>query len=287
MNISNIWKLYQGALIPNLPPHVNVNLNEEFAAELLKSKKAFFIRWTTDFDVNCQLPFWYVIKDEKEDTSLRRYNTKIRSEIRRGLRNTKVEKIDNIGENIVENLYSIYLSAFERYKNVYLKPVSFDFFKKELITYNAGDVWLVKNKAEIPIAYALTKIDSYEGTVVGYNVIKLNPRYLKLYPSYALVFEYYLNEKNVLYVHDGSRNLGHDTNIHNWLIRKFKFRKAYARLHIVYRKDIELLVKSLYPLKDSIYRLASFNSYLKKLAVLLKHEEIRRGCELAYKNCKE
>ncbi len=87
--------------------------------------------------------------------------------------------------------------------------------------------------------------------------------------------KYYLNEKNFLYVSDGARSLSHQTNIQDFLIRKFRFRKAYCRLHIVYRKDIEFLVNVLYPLKNIIYK--SNNKILQKIGVLLKHEEIRRS----------
>jgi len=87
--------------------------------------------------------------------------------------------------------------------------------------------------------------------------------------------KYYLNERNFLYVNDGSRSLSHNTNIQNYLIEKFHFRKAYCKLNILYRKDIEFLVNLLFPIRKIIYRVDT--NLFQKISVLLKHEEIRRG----------
>ena len=40
----------------------------------------------------------------------------------------------------------------------------------------------------------------------------------------------YLNENNFRYVNDGAKSMSHDTNIQEFLIKKFKFRKAYCQL---------------------------------------------------------
>ena len=53
--------------------------------------------------------------------------------------------------------------------------------------------------------------------------------------------------KNFLYVNDGARSISHHTNIQTFLIDKFKFRRAFVKLHIVYRWDIGLAIKILYP----------------------------------------
>ena len=133
------------------------------------------------------------------------------------------------------------------------------------------------------VAFCLTEEKvTRNGSVVNYSVIKLHPDYLKGYPSYALIYEmnrYYLNEKNVLYVHDGARSLGHETNIHDWLIKKFRFRKAYAKLHVIYRKDIFFLVKVLYSFQSLFYKLETKIPLVKKIAILLRHEDIKRRCE--------
>ena len=119
-----------------------------------------------------------------------------------------------------------------------------------------------------------------ENDSVNYSTIKFHPSYLKLYPSYALFFQmndYYLNQKDFLYVNDGAKSLSHQTNIQDFLIQKFKFKKAYCRLHVAYRWDVGLVVKFLYPFRSIIKD--SKNSSLEKIELLLKHEEIRKSYE--------
>ena len=62
-----LWRKYQGALIPDVVPHEEIRLSDSEARELIEEARAYFIRWTEDFDSKSVYPFWYVVKDEKED----------------------------------------------------------------------------------------------------------------------------------------------------------------------------------------------------------------------------
>jgi hypothetical protein len=145
-----------------------------------------------------------------------------------------------------------------------------------MINANGYDYFAVyENRGYKMIAYSSNRL---QNNMVNYTTIKFHPDYLKLYPSYALFYkmnEYYLNEKKVLYVNDGARSISHQTNIQDFLIQKFNFRKAYCKLNIAYRWDIGLIVKILYPFRQI------FNSFdnkiFNKIEVLLKQEEIRRS----------
>ncbi len=282
------WYKYHGVLLPDVAPHENIALSEKQAKKMIKLTQAYMVRWASDFDSSIEYPFWYVLKDEREDVSLKSYKAKIRSEIKRGLRNCRTELLSHskrYTEDFMLKLYEIYVNAFKRYKKNYANVVDSDTYQKniskDLMNPNK-DFWLVtlKESGE-PIAYAQTVI---KGNVVSYNVIKLHPDYLKFYPSYSLIFEmnrYYLNERNFLYVHDGTRSIGHETHIHEWLIKKFKFRKAYCKLNVVYRDDVRSLVNILFPFREIIYRCG--NILCNKLSPLLKQEEIRRKCEMLSK----
>jgi len=266
------WINYHGALIPDLPPHIEVNLSKSEQKELLKLSGAYFLRWTNEWDREKVSQFWYVIKDEKEDINI--YKSKIRNQIKKGLKNCRVEKVTK--EYISENGYEVYYEAFKRYET-FLKPMSKENFKKSILNSQSNiDFWgvFVNNKL---VAYSQNKIRE---NICEYNVTKFNPNFLKYRPSEALFFEmnkYYLNEKNFLYVSDGARSISHKTNIQDFLISKFRFRKAYCKLNVVYRKDIELLVKILFTFRRIFF--SSKNKYFQKLSVLLKHEEIRKSFE--------
>ena len=262
------WRLYQGTLIPDSPPHIEIYLTREEQKELLKKTKAYFIRWTNEWDKR-EGCFWYVIKDEKEDWS--KYSSNTRNQIRKGLKYCKIEKVSK--EFLAENGYNVYINAFKRYKT-FLNPLSRQEFRNAIMYYQDYDFWGAFYDGRL-VAYSQNLIQE---NVCNYSVLKIHPEYLKLYPSYALLYEmnrYYLNERNFLYVNDGARSLSHQTNIQSFLISKFKFRKAYCKLNIVYREDIEILVNILFHFRKMIYKID--NNIFQKLSVLLRHEEIRRG----------
>ena len=117
-----------------------------------------------------------------------------------------------------------------------------------------------------------------ESNSCNYSTIKFHPKYLRLYSSYALFYTmnyYYLNEMKFRYVNDGARNLVHKTNIQDFLITKFGFRKAYCKLHIQYNLFLKFLVMLIYPLRFVFYRFN--NKFAVKITSLLVQEEIRRG----------
>ena len=86
-----------------------------------------------------------------------------------------------------------------------------------------------------------------------------------------------LNENNFQYVNDGARSISHETNIQSFLIDKFRFRKAYCKLHIIYSKPINILIQILFPL-SSLLRCFDFGP-LVKINILLYQESIRRSYE--------
>ena len=135
----------------------------------------------------------------------------------------------------------------------------------------------LENDENKMIAYSSNLI---EDKSCNYKTIKFDPDYLSLYPSYALIHEmnkYYLNELSLDFVNDGARSISHDTNIQSYLIQKFDFRQAFCKLNIIYRWDIELLIKILFPFKNIIKKYN--NKITNKLSVLLLQEEIKRSYE--------
>jgi hypothetical protein len=270
------WRNYQGALMPVGAPHIRIELSNDEIAHLLKTSGAYFIRWVSDFDCRRETAFWYVIKDGK--SSLEALSANTRSKVRRGLKHCSVKKTDAV--TIARQGYPVYQKAFSRY-DTFLQPAAKENFQKQISNLQDNpewEFWGVWNKKGDLIAYSQNRIEN--GTC-NYSTIKFDPDYLKLYPSYALFFEmnnHYLNQLGLKYVNDGARSISHNTSIQEFLIDKFKFRKAYCRLNIAYNPKIKMAVRLLYPFRRL---LAACNfSVTNKLSVLLKHEEIRRSFEL-------
>ena len=266
----NNWRKYNGALIPLTPPHIEVDITD--VENNIQKEEAYFARWTSNFDQKDISEFWYVICDEKFEIS--DYSRNTRNQIRRGLRNCEVRIIDK--EIVLKDGFESYNAAFLRY-NTHLEVKSEEEFIQEIECLGKEwEFWGIYYKERM-IGYCQNRvIDSY----CDYSTIKFHPDYLKLYPSYALFYtmnQYYLNEKNYKYVNDGARSISHETNIQYFLIQKFKFRKAYCRLNIIYSPRIKLLLSIVYPMRFLI-SLLKFSPFL-KINILIVQEEIRRSYE--------
>ena len=266
----NNWRKYNGALIPLTPPHIEIDITE--LEKKVKDQKVFFARWTSDFDQKGESEFWHVICDNKLE--LTDYSRNTRSKIKRGLKNCDVRRVNK--SIISEEGYVSYYAAFRHY-NTYLKPKSIEEFYNEIKTLGKGwEFWGIYYDNKM-IGYSQNKII---GDYCDYSTIKFHPDYLRYYSSYALFFtmnQYYLNKKNYKYVNDGARSISHDTNIQSFLIDKFRFRKAYCRLNIIYSPKVRLLLSIVYPFR-LIIKLLRFGFFL-KLNILLDQEKIRRSYE--------
>lgn len=164
--------------------------------------------------------------------------------------------------------------AFRRYKRTKLPYISRNDFKKRLLILNNFEdivhYWGVFYRKEL-IAYSENYI--YDNIEASYSTIKFYPDYLKLYTSYALIYtmnKYYLKDQKFEYVSDGFRNILHPTNIQEYLIDKFKFKKRYTNLYVYYKPYLYVYLKITYPMRKILSRLHP------KLESLYKLEEIRR-----------
>ena len=264
------WQYYKGALILKSAPHIELHLSKHDKRNLLKKSKAYFLRYETDWDIKEKKEFWYIIKDKFNGFDELSRST--RSKVRRGLKNCIVKKVSK--EEIANNGYNMYKESFKRYDK-YIKLLPINVFQKKILDSCDNDFFAVYNLKNEIIAYS---INNNNDNSCNYFTIRFHPKYLKLYSSYALFYEmnkYYLKELGFLYVTDGTRSISHNTNIHNHLISKFNFRKAYCKLNIVYRRDIAIAVKILFPFRKLICFFSSKTA--KIITVLLKQEEIRRS----------
>ena len=263
----NNWRKYNGALVPLTPPHHEVDITD--INKRIYKEQVYFARWTSDFDSENETEFWYVICDQKFHIS--DYSRNTRNQIRRGLRNCKVELINK--EIVIKNGFDNYNAAFRTY-NTHLRSKNIEEFKEELINLSdEWEFWGIFHKEKM-IGYSQNRvIDNY----CDYSTIKIYPKYLKMYASYALFYEmnkYYLNEKRLKYVSDGARSISHQSNIQDFLIKKFKFRKAFCQLHLLYQPRIKMIVDLLYPFRNLILNINL--NLLQKIGIVLKQEALIR-----------
>jgi len=263
------WFYYQGALLPRVPPHYEVKLTKGEEQELLKNSKALFLRYTNEWDKNGG-EFWYIIKDNYDGMEELSSNT--RSKVRRGIKRNRVEELKN--SYISKYGYEVYISAFKNYET-FIKPLSKEQFSKQIKENNREYFGVFDLDSNKLVAYSENFI---EDDMCHYSTIKFNPHYQKNYTSYTLIDkmnQHYLKEKQLKYVNDGARSISHETKIQEYLIDKFKFRRAYVRLNIAYRWDVGLVVKLLYPFRRVLER--GSHPLMKKILVILNQEKIRRS----------
>lgn len=222
-------------------------------AKILLERKGLMIRNTYDFDTKEKTSFWFVIKDKLEDISELPFST--RRNIRRSLRFYDIRKISL--EEFSEVALPIISSAQKSYniKCHVINDNEFDEMIKKYEEDSDKEFWLVErkdNKEAVAISINRIKEDSCE-----YDDMKCKPESLKdrTYPYYGLIFtmnQYYLEERKLKYVNDGSRTITDHSNIQEFLIHNFKFRKAYCKLNIYYKWWLSVVIKVLFPIRNLI-----------------------------------
>jgi hypothetical protein len=167
-------------------------------------------------------------------------NSKLRYEIKRGLKNVSVEKVD--ADFIVKYGFEPLAKATAKYsKKISLNEKDF----RKNISVSSGyqdiiDYWGVFHNKNL-VGFA--EINLYGNIEANYSSIKIDPDYLKYYPFYALLYimnEYYLNKLNFEYTNDGYRSILHPTSIQDFLIKKFNFSKKYTNNTTVFHPLIKI-----------------------------------------------
>lgn len=270
------YKVYNHAILLDQPPHDQAAAPDaKRIRTVMRENKALLTRWTSEYDCGTETEWWYIIKDD--ELNLESLKSKRKYEIKQGLKQTDVKKLDSKGLAI--QMYDIYQKATGQYKSFHT-----DLSEETFITQ------CEKNFAGTAIEYYGVFIKNTE-KMIGYAVIadkqqyadfmtlKLDPEYLKYHGSASLVYYIvteYLNRRKKRYICDGERSVRHKTNFQDYLIKYFGFRKAFCKLNIVYRPFIRATVAILYPLRSLIRHFDKY-SFINNISAILEMERIRRS----------
>lgn len=226
------WQDYKGVMIPAYLPHsIPLNISGS-AAAALKMSGAMLARWTEKFeDAPCS-EWWYVLRDggySKNDLS-----TNTRSKLSRGMRRLDARPVS--ADALLREGYSVCVAASRRHGTAEFLPSRDDFERRVRAARDIPGVvefWGVY-RGEKLIAFSENHIQ--DGGVFMES-IWYDPDGLRDYSSYLLmdaILDEYLGRRKFKYVSDGSRSIYHETGVHDFLIEKFGYRKAKARLKICY-----------------------------------------------------
>lgn len=269
------WRYYRHAVLPTTAPHENVDLTEIKSGAVWKMKGLpFFARWTENFDCEQTTNWWYCIKDEPFE--FEQVKSKRRTEIRKGLKNCRVDVINPL--SAIEDIYSILQTCYEEYPSQYRPECSLEITKKMCKKWEKSHVLFVAYDHDGELV-GFTAVEPKED-YVNFEILKVPAKYQKMEVTAALVYtmvNYFLREGSPYkYICDGERNLIHQTNFMEYLVDKFAFRYAYCDLKMAYRPIVWVIVTILYPFRKILKKFKNIPLIYNVLAVL-KMEEIVRG----------
>lgn len=255
--MSQDWYYYNHSILSRTYPHQEPDLspiNDGSIWKIEGGRRALLARWTTDFDCKEETGFWYIIKDDEFDINA--LKAKRRYEINKGNKNFEVRVV--VPSEYSEEIYKVYTESLKGYSTT-IKPMDKRKFetiimawsKKECIFFAAfckqtgemcgyADVW--DRERYLPISSLKTKPHS-ERNGVNFALV------------YAIIQHFASRLAEGCYLCDGARNVLHQTNFQDFLIKYFGFRKAYCHLNILYKPFMRFAVKVLMPLKKLIGKL--------------------------------
>lgn len=268
-----VWRKRHGALMPVTMPHFISGFSVKKAWVLLVSSLTILVRWEERFDEIGTGEWWHIIKDFPEELS--GLPKKTRNQVRRGIKN--YEATPTLRDSILDEGYAVYCSAFKRYETFERMLSQSEFLDAIKAMPAETEFWGVRDRESgSMVAFSENLV---RDNACFYNTIWFEPQAMKNYAGYALFHEmnkHYLNGRWVYYVSDGARNISHETGVHEFLEHKFLFRRAYAKLRVVYFPGVGLVVRLLFPFKWWFERRSS--GLFQKIAVVLEQERIRRAC---------
>ena len=196
------------------------------------------IRNAYDFNTKEETSFWYVIKDQFG--GYEELSAKMRNQVKRCFKAMAVKQISL--DCLLANGYNVYVQASEGYKVKAYVPSKQE-FESRITKAEENEFWGVFDlETQQLVAFSINLVTSES---CEYRTMKAIPEYQKKYAYYGLIFEmnrYYLEERKLKYVNDGSRSITNHSNIQPFLIEKFNFRKAYCRLDVYYKWWVKLII---------------------------------------------
>ena len=237
--------------------------------ELLR-QGGIMVRNTYDFDQKEISSFWYVIKDKCEPNDL---NARDRNKIRNANDAFSYELIDE--KTLREKGYAIIKETFDDYR-INDRKMNQSVFEAYLNECKQGDFdyWGIFEKGNHQLAGFCVVHDWKDCCEYGVTGILTKYKRNGTYPYYGLydtMNKYYLLEKNYKFVSDSSRTITEHSQIHDFLIQHFNFRKAYCQLAVHYNWWMKIAVNLLYPFRNIIT--------LPRIKAVLNMEAMQRGAK--------
>jgi hypothetical protein len=234
------WVVYQRMVVPRGPACRDYTISRGQQQSLLSHfKKAVLVQYTDGFHAPAENAPWYAVTCRR-CFNMEDFNSHFRNKLRKGLNLCTVCKVD--AEFIAARGYEVYMAAYERYTNTAAPDISESRWRNNVLANrnypDLREYWAVLVGQELAGFAANMLFGTIEA---NYSMIKLHPKFLKAYSSYALHFcmnRHYLREQSFQYVNSGFRTIGHDTNIEQLRTDYFGFQRTPTNLYLRYRPSV-------------------------------------------------
>lgn len=243
-------------------------LSREDIKSLLKIfPKSLYIRNIYDFDCGEETDFWHIILDKfYEIDELPSKST--RKNLRKSLSVYTYRLATK--EEILQYGYQI---ECEGAKRIGISPryTQEDFLIFVERAYASQQEFWLGFDIET-MEPAMWELISLRGDHIIENTERVSYRFKQYNPSYGLnwsIAKYYLKEKGYKYIDAGARSLTEHSNVQNFLIEKFGFRKAYCRMQVWMHPFLKLGLCLLRPFQGFFKR----NNKLRGLFELCKYTD--------------
>ena len=267
--------MHNGALVMDDFPDNQQNIKRSDIKKLVLRNSALFALWTTDFDCGEETEWWYCIRDIP--VSLELLSSKQRYRVKKGLSNFNIRLTPPHDKPlIIRRLYNIRQAVLASYPAKYRPRIDFESFSAAI--YNDDDDYWSCFDVETGKLMGYATCHSQANVVYMVTVVthpEAHKREINAGLAYTIC-HHYINELGYAYVCDGHRNIRHETDYQNYLVRVLGFRFAYCRLHILYHPLLSPFVKLLRLVPMKVVAIFSNNKYLYNVYCLLKLERIAR-----------
>lgn len=245
------YYLYRKAWRFDGASHKEPRLQPDEWKALLK-RGGIMVRNTYDFDTSEKTSFWYVIKDRFE--GFEELKPRVRNKIRHAFQHFEYKKIPF--DLFEKNVFPILEDTFAHYK-IQDRKMNREVFSEYLHECQERhfDYWGIFSR-ETQEMVGFCTVNNWEDCCeYGYSGIYSQYKSNGFYPYYGLYHHlnrYYLEENGFKYVSDSARSITEHSQIHDFLIQNFNFRKAFCHLEVHYKWWMKIAVKLLYPFRKWI-----------------------------------
>ena len=260
----NCYVLYKNAWVNRCEIHRSEKLNIHEQRQLL-SGGGYLVRNIYNWDKKEEGSFWYIVKDTFDGFD--ELPAKVRNQVRKSLKTYDFKKVTK--EWMQAHGLLLFNKSRERFggKELQIDEIEWE----EKIGLDHAEFWVgFEKESGEPASFAINQVyDDY----CSYATMGISPDVPNsTYPMYGLIYEmnrYYLEEQKLMFVTDGARTISGHSNIQSFLEDKFKFRKAYCDMQLIYQPVFGLCIKLLFPFRKLIKE--------KRISALLNQEAMARN----------